>query len=110
EERENIIPGFVQPLTATLDAGEYQMTCGLLSNPKGILKVAATAAAAEKPSMLDLVGPLSEYKVYVSNEVDLLVDQTRAFTAAVKAGKLDLARQLYAPAHQHYERIEPIAE
>src|SRR4051812_34603663 len=25
-ERENIIPGFVQPLTATLDPGDYQMT------------------------------------------------------------------------------------
>ncbi|MCW6507997.1 cupredoxin domain-containing protein [Lichenifustis flavocetrariae] len=41
EERENIIPGFVQKLTATLDAGEYGMTCGLLSNPKGTLKVTA---------------------------------------------------------------------
>lgn len=42
EERENIVPGFVQTLTATLDPGEYQMTCGLLSNPKGILKVTAS--------------------------------------------------------------------
>ena len=42
EERENIIPGFVQNLTASLDAGEYGMTCGLLSNPKGALKVTAS--------------------------------------------------------------------
>lgn len=41
EERENIIPGFVQTLTATLDAGDYGMTCGLLSNPKGTLKATA---------------------------------------------------------------------
>ena len=34
EERENIIPGFVQSLTATLKAGQYQMTCGLLRTPK----------------------------------------------------------------------------
>lgn len=40
-ERENIIPGFTQKLTATLEAGEYGMTCGLLSNPKGTLKVTA---------------------------------------------------------------------
>lgn len=46
EERENIVPGFVQNLTATLEAGEYGMTCGLLSNPKGTLKV--TAAIEQK--------------------------------------------------------------
>ena len=43
EERENIIPGFVQNLTATLTPGDYGMTCGLLSNPKGTLKVTADA-------------------------------------------------------------------
>jgi len=32
------------------------------------------------------------------------------FADAVKAGKLDEARNLYAPARQHYERIEPVAE
>jgi iron uptake system component EfeO len=40
EERENIAPGFTQKLTANLESGEYQMRCGLLSNPKGALKVA----------------------------------------------------------------------
>ncbi|MEY2832038.1 MAG: hypothetical protein RLZZ574_1296 [Cyanobacteriota bacterium] len=41
EERENIAPGFTQKLTANLKSGEYQMLCGLLSNPKGALKVTA---------------------------------------------------------------------
>ena len=114
EERENIIPGFTQTLTATLDAGDYQMTCGLLSNPKGILKVAATEAKGDVKaapiSPMDLVGPLAEYKVYVTKEVDALVTSTKAFTDAVKAGKVEEAQKLYAPAHEHYERIEPIAE
>ena len=113
EERENIIPGFTQTITATLDAGDYQMTCGLLSNPKGVLTVAATGAAEAKPaavSPMDLVGPLAEYKVYVGREVDALVTETRAFTEAVKAGKLAEAQKLYAPTRQHYERIEPVAE
>src|SRR6202034_240146 len=47
EERENIIPGFVQSLTATLKAGQYQMTCGLLSNPKGVLNVTAVATGTQ---------------------------------------------------------------
>ena len=112
DERENIVPGFVQTLTTTLDAGQYAMTCGLLSNPKGTLTVAAgdASAAAGPPSAMDLVGPLSEYKVYVTHEVDMLVTETRAFTDALKAGRLDEAKALYAPTRQHYERIEPIAE
>jgi iron uptake system component EfeO len=112
EERENIIPGFVQSLTANLKAGQYQMTCGLLTNPKGVLTVtaAATSTSAGEPSALDLVGALAEYKVYVTKEVGDLVEQTKRFAEAVKAGKLDEARSLYAPTRQHYERIEPVAE
>jgi iron uptake system component EfeO len=111
-ERENIVPGFVQTLSATLEPGEYQMTCGLLSNPKGVLKVAATGNAAEvaPPSPMDLVGPIAEYKLYVIGEVNALVTETTAFVAAVKADKLDEARRLYAPTRRHYERIEPVAE
>ncbi|EFE95190.1 iron uptake system protein EfeO [Serratia odorifera] len=111
EERENIAPGFTQKMTANLEPGEYDMTCGLLSNPKGKLTVTAAATAGDgKPSVLDLVGPIAEYKVYVSQEVDGLVKQTKRFTDAVKAGNLAEARTLYAPTRQHYERIEPIAE
>jgi iron uptake system component EfeO len=60
--------------------------------------------------LLDLVGPIAEYKTYVTRQVDLLVSATASFTAAVKAGNLTEAQGLYAPARQYYERIEPIAE
>ena len=46
EERENIAPGFTQKMTATLEAGEYDMTCGPLSNPKGKLTVTAATNGA----------------------------------------------------------------
>jgi iron uptake system component EfeO len=112
EERENIVPGFVQSLSADLKAGRYQMTCGLLTNPKGTLTVAAagTTKSAAEPTALDLAVPLAEYKVYVTREVDDLVEQTKRFAEAVKAEKLEEARKLYAPTRQHYERIEPVAE
>ncbi|MFA3760703.1 iron uptake system protein EfeO [Yersinia sp. 2466 StPb PI] len=111
EERENIAPGFTQKMTANLEPGEYDMTCGLLSNPKGKLTVTATGDnAAVKPDAMALVGPIAEYKVYVTQEVAQLVTQTKAFTDAIKKGDLALARKLYAPTRQHYERIEPIAE
>jgi iron uptake system component EfeO len=86
------------------------MTCGRLSDPKGILTVAAGDAAAAKPSPMDLVGPLAEYKLYVKGEIAALVAQTRKLVDAVKAGKLAQAQLAYAPAHMRYERIEPIAE
>lgn len=112
EERENIAPGFSQKLTATLEAGDYEMTCGLLTNPKGKLVVggAQQTAAAGKPDVLQLVGPIADYKVYVMSEVSALVTATQAFTAAINAGELEKAKALYAPARVHYERIEPIAE
>ena len=110
EERENILPGFVQSLSAELEPGQYQMTCGLLSNPKGHLTVTAANTATAAPSELDLVGPLAEYKVYVLNQINDLVEQTKHFGEAVKAGRLEEAQKLYAPARQPYERIEPIAE
>lgn len=112
EERENIAPSFTQKLTANLEAGEYDITCGLLSNPKGKLIVKASGSQANdgKPDVLQLVGPIAEYKVYVTKEVGQLVASTKAFTDAVKAGDLAKAKALFAPTRQHYERIEPIAE
>ena len=111
EERENIFPGFTQTLSATLSPGEYQMTCGLLSNPKGKLIVQAAAPGAKAPvNALDLVGPLAEYKLYVSRETDALFTGAKAFVAAIKANDLAKAQKLYAPTRAHYERIEPVAE
>ena len=111
EERENIVPGFVQTLTATLDSGDYQMTCGLLSNPKGAMTVSvATDGTRAAISPMDLVGPIAAYKLYVTDEVDALVGKTKTLVDAVKAGDLAAARAAYAPAHRHYERVEPIAE
>ncbi len=40
-EQENIVPGFVQQIKANLEPGDYQMTCGLRSNPKGKVVVNA---------------------------------------------------------------------
>ena len=95
EERENIIPGFVQSLTANLKAGQYQMTCGLLTNPKGVLTVeaGATSKSASTPSEPDLSAQLAEYKAYVAEEVGDLVEQTKRFAEAVKTGKLQEAQE-----------------
>lgn len=112
EERENIAPGFSQKMTANLQPGEYDMTCGLLTNPKGklIVKGEATADAAQSDALLSLGGAITAYKAYVMAETMQLVTDTKAFTDAIKAGDIEKAKALYAPTRQHYERIEPIAE
>jgi len=112
EERENIAPGFSQKMTASLQPGEYEMTCGLLTNPKGklIVKGEATADADKSDALLSLGSAITDYKKYVTAETAQLVAGTKAFTDAVKAGDSEKAKSLYAPTRQHYERIEPIAE
>ena len=66
------------------------------------------AFAATAP--LDLVGPVSDYKIYVTEEIGELVTQTQAFTDAINKGDLATAKKLYASTRVHYESIEPIAE
>lgn len=112
DERENIAPSFTAKLTATLEAGEYEITCGLLTNPRGKLTVTPNGAVAptNTASVEQLAAPIAEYKKYVLSETASLVQQTELFVAAFNAGDIKKAQTLYAPTRAHYERIEPIAE
>lgn len=67
-------------------------------------------AGAQGRSTLDLVEPIVAYKLYVSEKTRQLVEDTGRFVAAIKAGRLDEARSLYAPTRMSYEAVEPIAE
>lgn len=70
--------------------------------------IGAPSHAAVSP--LALVAPLADYKLYVSERMQELVEGTRRFTAAIKAGDLQRAQALYAPARLPYEQAEPMAE
>jgi iron uptake system component EfeO len=74
----------------------------------GILAPGGVVTARD--AALDLVEPIAEYKIYVSEKLDALVDGTTAFTRAVKAGDVARAKALFAPTRLSYESIEPIAE
>lgn len=73
-----------------------------------ILGFASAAQAEVDP--LALVEPISEYKVYVTGQVDELVSGVTEFVNAVNAGEIDKAKALFGPVRMPYERIEPIAE
>lgn len=78
-------------MTANLQPGEYDMTCGLLTNPKGklIVKGEATADAAQSDALLSLGDAITAYKAYVMAETTQLVTDTKAFTDAIKAGDIE---------------------
>lgn len=76
----------------------------------GVMSWAATPSFAADEPALNLVVPMADYKIYVSEKVDQLVVDTEKFTAAIKAGNVEEAKKLFAPTRIHYEAIEPIAE
>ncbi|MFJ2463149.1 iron uptake system protein EfeO [Pseudomonas sp. NPDC087615] len=114
EERENIAPGLSQVINANLQPGDYAITCGLLSNPRGTLHVTPTAAsdaaAKAKPSMVAFVGPLSEFRVYLASQGSALIKAVTALDQAIDSGDLSQAQALYLPARTAYQRLAPAAQ
>ncbi|MDU8362665.1 iron uptake system protein EfeO [Pseudomonas syringae group sp. J309-1] len=114
EERENIAPGLSQVINANLQPGDYAITCGLLSNPRGTLHVTPTAeseaSAKARPSMVAFIGPLSEYRVYLSTQGSALIKAVNALQDAIAAGDLSAAQAAYLPARAAYQRIAPAAQ
>ncbi|MBB3238288.1 iron uptake system protein EfeO [Phyllobacterium endophyticum] len=86
-------------LTTALSASLFAVTAAMIPR-----------AAMADVSPLDLVGPIADYKIYVSENLEVLVTDTKAFTDAVKAGDLEKAKSLFGSTRMSYEAIEPIAE
>ncbi|MEJ5080735.1 iron uptake system protein EfeO [Ochrobactrum sp. MYb379] len=113
EERENIAPGFKQTLSAKLSPGEYQITCGLLSNPRGKLIVTPSATSEAEKGKLPLtafLGALAEYQIYLATEVAEFQKAVGALSDAISSGNLEAAQAAYAPAREAYARIAPVSE
>lgn len=87
--------------------GPLALACAVM------LAASCTASAPPSPKKSALegtAGVVDAYRTWVAAQVDSLVAQTEAFTAAVEAGSRARAQELYAPARMPYERIEPVAE
>ena len=85
------------------------MTCGLLSNPKGMLKVAATDAAPAQALADGPRRPDRRVQGLCDRRGRRLVAETKSSPTRSRPAS-SRGPGAYAPAHQHYERIEPIAE
>lgn len=112
DERENILPGFKRKMTTFLDPGHYEITCGLLTNPRGkmVVELAEGAEKFRKPTALELAGALGEFKVFSMTETAKLLKNTKELANAIELGDLQKAQSLYAPTLQSYERIEPFVK
>lgn len=111
-ERENIAPGFRQILTAQLAPGDYEITCGLLSNPRGVLHVTPSdeaQAAASEVTLAKFLGPLSEYRVYLVTQGRRAVAGAESLRDAIASGDLEAARTAWLAARAPYRRIEALA-
>ncbi len=111
-EVEQVGPGITRDLTVELQAGNYELACKPGMTGDGIRSAftvtgAAAPAASSDPRLSTAVG---QYRGFVLAESQDLVTRTKDFAAAIEAGDVAKAKDLYAPARQPWERIEPVAE
>jgi high-affinity iron transporter len=122
EERENILPGMTQQLSARLAPGSYEMTCGLLNAARGSLTVTTTdafKAESAKPPVTAFLGALAEYQVYMLTEAASLQEMVDALQqrlahpleagATPDDGYPADAQQLAALARGQYQKLAPLA-
>ena len=111
-ERENIAPGFSSVLSERLKPGVYDITCGLLSNPRGKLTVLATAESAAEtaaPPLRELIGPLSERKVQLMKAAGKFARATQALEQAIAAGDLAAAKTAWMRAAAEWASLGTVA-
>jgi iron uptake system component EfeO len=112
-EVENITPGLTRRLIVEVsESGKYQTACKPGMQGKGIRGAFTVNGDAKKATDTDeqLAEATAGYKQYVNSQVVALVDKTKEFTTAVKAGDVDKAKALFPVARIYWERIEPVAE
>lgn len=110
-EVENIAPGLSRELHVELPAGTYETACKPGMSGKGIrgaLKV--NGSAAPLTSDAALAAATDSYQRYVKSQTAALLEKTQEFVAAVKAGDVAKAKELFPVARTYWERIEPVAE
>ena len=114
DERENIAPGMSQVMQARLEPGNYTITCGLLSNPRGSLTVTATAesqaARASAPPTSAFIGALSQQRFALSTGSDALLTQIALLRTAIGTHDLPAAQAAYLQARLDYQRIAATAQ
>ena len=107
-------PGQSKSFTITPQERSYKMydeiyvSGGMVGAFIGGTNTAQVTPTATPPVTLQRA--IEEYRAYVIDQADQLVQKTQAFTDAVIAGDVAKAKSLFGSTRQNYESIEPIAE
>jgi FTR1 family protein len=112
-ERENLTPGLSATFSLDLEPGEYESYCPGADRERGKVTVtgeASSTAAGASTGAAELQAATVGYASYVEGQAEILLDRTKAFVAAVKAGDVEEAKALFPMTRQPWERIEPVAE
>ncbi len=114
-EVENIGPGLTRDLVLQAAPGTYFTACKPGMAGDGIRAEFTVSDSGETLAPSEDEKALVEqantlYAAYVRDQTDQLLAKTEEFTTAYAAGDVDRARELYAPARVHWERIETVAE
>jgi iron uptake system component EfeO len=111
-EKENVSPGETGAFTLSLKPGRYVLDCLVAhaAGGKATLTVTGDGTQAAADGAVDADAAVAAYRDYVEDESVKLVTQTQAFVAALHAGNVQQAKDLFGPTRIHYEAIEPIAE
>lgn len=115
-ERENLGPGTSVDYTIVLEPGNYFTACK--TNMVGALVGVTGFKVSDSGTKVELSADEKEvqekavanYLAYVRDQAGQLLSATQEFAAAYEANDIEKAKDLYAPARMHYERIEPTAE
>jgi iron uptake system component EfeO len=115
-EKEGLTPGLSGSFSLNLAPGDYEMYCPHAKSERSPFTVTqgATGQPSSTPASGGAAALLSkapdQYRRYVQSKTEELVALTAPFVAAVKAGKVAVAKARYAKARAPYESIEPVAE
>jgi iron uptake system component EfeO len=111
-EKENLTKGLSGNFSLRLAEGEYTAYCPGAKKEKTKFTVTkgGGGASADPAVKSALDAATGQYHDYVVDQATQLVANTKAFTAAVRAGDLAKAKSLYGAPRLNYERIEPVAE
>jgi iron uptake system component EfeO len=111
-EVENIGPGLSRNLVVDLPKGTYEGACKPGMAGDGIRqKLTVTGEPAKNLSdSEELKAAATSYERYVASQAKALIEKTKEFVAAVKAGDTEKAKTLFPIARTYWERIEPVAE